>query len=181
MLLLEGLKVQYGENKALKEWIRMRFTMALVPIQRVDELYLYLIDNSEDLLDEFPQLQLYLDYLTTIYVDDDALFSVHVWNQYRPEGPRTNNHVEGYNSKLNKFIAKHPNIWEFIEKIQSEETNTRCNYTKIEHNNKLKNRGRDKIALATDLAISKANCEFLTDDDLIEFSLKLINVVPDFE
>ena len=71
--MLEGLKVQYGENAALKEWIRMSFTMALVPIERVEELYLYLIDNSEDLLDEFPQLQQYLDYLTTIYVDEDAL------------------------------------------------------------------------------------------------------------
>jgi hypothetical protein len=116
----------------------------------------------------------------TTYIED-SLFPIAVWNQYRPEGPRTNNHIEGYNSKLNRFISTHPNIWLFIEKMKNEETLMKMNYLKIVNNGKVRGRGRGKKALATDLAISAANCEFLENRDLIEFAKALVKAVPDFQ
>jgi hypothetical protein len=48
------------------------------------------------------------------------VFPLEVWNHYESE-KRTNNDIEGYNSKLEKFLGNHPNIWLFINKIKAEE------------------------------------------------------------
>ena len=44
-------------------------------------------------------------------------------NHWDNEEDRTNNKIEGYNLKLNLYLHSHPNIWKFIIKIKSEETN----------------------------------------------------------
>ena len=52
-----------------------------------------------------------------------SLFRRWEWNQFDNDGSRTNNHNEAYNGKLEKIINKpHRRIWEFVEKIKSEET-----------------------------------------------------------
>ena len=45
-----------------------------------------------------------------------------MWNQYNQKGPRTNNHVEGYNLRLNKLLRAHPNIWKFIDELKEEDS-----------------------------------------------------------
>ena len=63
-------------------------------------------------------------------------------NHYDNNGPRTNNHVEGYNAKLNKLPSK-PNIWRFIVKITNEEANAYIKYLHLEKGT-YKSRGRYK-------------------------------------
>ena len=47
------------------------------------------------------------------------------WNYYQMEGPKTNNHVEGWHSKINCAVGKaHPNIFELVELIKTEQVNT---------------------------------------------------------
>ena len=49
-------------------------------------------------------------------------FQFHQWNYFDFEGPRTNNYVEGWHSRLKKVVGKpHPNIFELIEIIKKEE------------------------------------------------------------
>ena len=39
-------------------------------------------------------------------------FKHHEWNYFNFKGPRTNYHVEGWHSRLNKVGEPHPNIYE---------------------------------------------------------------------
>ena len=61
-----------------------------------------------------------------------SLFRRWEWNQFDNDGSRTNNHNEAYNGKLEKIINKpHPSIWEFVEKIQSEDTHYKLAYYRL--------------------------------------------------
>ena len=41
------------------------------------------------------------------------------------EGPKTNNHVEGWHKKINRAVGKaHPNIFELVELFKIEQVNT---------------------------------------------------------
>ncbi len=53
------------------------------------------------------------------------MFPVRMWNMYALEGPRTNNHAEGWHSKVRKLAGKaHPNIYEAVTLFQSEQAAT---------------------------------------------------------
>ena len=54
-----------------------------------------------------------------------------VWNHFETRGPRTNNHVEGYNNKLKKFIgSKSPNIYKMIESLTIAESTSSMEHAK---------------------------------------------------
>ena len=43
-------------------------------------------------------------------------YPLKTWNYYQMEGPKTNNHVEGWHNKINRAAGKaHPNIFELVE------------------------------------------------------------------
>ena len=47
-----------------------------------------------------------------------------MWYCFDWDGPRTNNHVEGWHNKLNSFLGKrHPNIYQLMEFIKNEQAN----------------------------------------------------------
>ena len=55
------------------------------------------------------------------------------WNYFDFEGPRTNNHVEGWHSRLKKVVGKaHPNVYEIIEVFQNEEATVRMKLLNFE-------------------------------------------------
>ncbi|CAF0920696.1 unnamed protein product [Didymodactylos carnosus] len=57
------------------------------------------------------------DYLAQTHVDI-SLYGINIWNVHDAiinDLPRTNNHVEGYNSRLESNFPKHPHIYHFIE------------------------------------------------------------------
>ncbi len=57
----------------------------------------------------------------TTWVNDN--YQIRQWNYYKVDGPRTNNHVEGWHSRLKKVVGKaHPNIYELVEVIKSEDS-----------------------------------------------------------
>ncbi|XP_071145035.1 uncharacterized protein [Mytilus edulis] len=44
------------------------------------------------------------------------------WNHHQTEGPRTNNHLEGWHNKLKKRVKiAHPNIFEIINVLKKEQ------------------------------------------------------------
>ena len=47
------------------------------------------------------------------------------WNYYNYNGPRTNNHVEGWHSRSKRIVGKpHPNIFEIVDVIKKEQATT---------------------------------------------------------
>ena len=68
----------------------------------------------------------FTDYMTTTWVDNlTARFPIEMWtHDDNVEGQRTNNHLEGWHSTLNKALLRpHPNIFKFIEMLKSEQRN----------------------------------------------------------
>ena len=46
----------------------------------------------------------------------DSTWVINKWNYFDFDGPRTNNHVEGWHSRLKKVVGKpHPNTFELIQ------------------------------------------------------------------
>ena len=56
-----------------------------------------------------------------------------MWNVYQSDSFKTNNHLEGWHNRLKRLVGKaHPNVYEFVEVIQKEQTAT-INSWKLEH------------------------------------------------
>ena len=103
----------------------------------------------------------FLDYVTTTWIDGPNSFPIALWNKFGEDKLRTNNHAEGYNSRLVKKIGKTPNFWQFIEDIQNEEEAQRLR--KERHDNGvLHERYRNKIDISRDLNIMTNCCEYLS-------------------
>jgi hypothetical protein len=64
------------------------------------------------------------DYIVNTYVDSGSCrYPIHVWNVNDAlihNMPRTNNHVEGHNSRLGSLFPVHPHIFRFIELLRDE-------------------------------------------------------------
>ena len=55
------------------------------------------------------------------------------WNYYDNEGPRTNNHVEGWHTRLKKVVGKaHPNLYEIIEVMKKEQATSEIKLQQLE-------------------------------------------------
>ena len=49
------------------------------------------------------------------WIGDDSKMTMDMWNVYTETDKRTNNHVEGWDSKFAKAVGKyHPNIFQFM-------------------------------------------------------------------
>ena len=49
-------------------------------------------------------------------------YPIEMWIFFKYDGPRTNNHVEGYHTRLMRKAGKiHPNIFEVVELVSQEE------------------------------------------------------------
>ena len=99
-----------------------------------------------------------------------------LWNHYDNRGPKTNNHVEGFNSKIKRFFSSHPNIWKFILRIKSEESN--CNFKICSFKSRiLKERGRRTFDLEKDLKILDLKNQSI---DLLEYIISLTDFSHDY-
>ena len=55
-----------------------------------------------------------------------------LWNYYTYDGPRTNNRLEGWHSRLKRIVKKpHPNIYELIDVFRSEEAATNVTISQL--------------------------------------------------
>ena len=68
-----------------------------------------------------------IDDLCTYFQDSwlNGSFPIQSWIHCGNERPRTNNHVQGWDSKINAVAGKtHPNVFELVELFQSEQGTT---------------------------------------------------------
>ena len=57
-------------------------------------------------------------YVTTQWIEGDPAG----WNHHDTDGPRTNNHLEGWHGRLKKIIGKaHPNVFEMVKFLLDEQ------------------------------------------------------------
>jgi len=70
--------------------------LALIPLQDIDEGWLIIMENSPN----NEKLKLFHDYFVEQWLENEIM-SKNIWNCYQKRH-RTNNVVEGWNSRLNK-------------------------------------------------------------------------------
>ena len=76
-------------------------------------------------IDVHPQLENFNEYFVETWLAVDAKIPVGIWNVYGEDQKRTNNNVEGWNSKFSKLARKHHNnIFEFVDAIRTEQAAT---------------------------------------------------------
>ncbi|CAF1018080.1 unnamed protein product [Brachionus calyciflorus] len=124
-----GLVGEYGKMDAIYDWLNMFKSLAFL---RPDCL-----ESAWQIIQKFrpsnnPKLIEFHDYFKDTWYQKPK-FSYELWNHYYTEGPRTNNHVEGYNLKINKYIDySHPHIYSAINTLKCLETSTGLNFFQIE-------------------------------------------------
>ena len=102
-----GLQDEYKSNPDLNEMVSKMLALSLCPIQFVRVSW-------SSIKSAAPQVH-NIDELCKYYEDTwlNGSFPIASWNHYATEGPRTNNHVEGWHKKLNVAAGKtHPNVFE---------------------------------------------------------------------
>ena len=119
-----GLSVQYTQaDGAVREHVRSVALLAHLPPADILEEWLALMGECP--IDVHPQLENFNDYFVETWRADDANIPVGFWNVSGEDQKRTNNNVEGWNSKFSKHTHKHhPNIFEFVDAIRKEQAAT---------------------------------------------------------
>jgi len=146
-------------------------------LNKVEDFWLQTLENIPP-RDDYTKLT---DYVTETWIEEQ--FSQPAWNHYQTEGPRTNNHLEGWYNKLKKRVGvTHPTIYKIIEEFKKEQA---VNEIKIEqysnggHKHKRAKKYREIDArlatLKTELTTGAKT--FIEYSDAASYLLKLVQVV----
>ena len=120
-----GLAEQYKNDDSVKTWVRRAAGLPLLPMNEVQNTWLEAMRTTPAV----PRAVEFSDYVVTTWVDDDARFPLRMWNHFINAGPRTNNNVEGFHSRVNRLLPhRHPNIYRFVELIKGIE---KCERAKL--------------------------------------------------
>jgi hypothetical protein len=96
------------------------YSLALVPLDKVDECFKRVEEVSNNLVDEKKNkinVTSILKYFKSTWMD--GRWKMEHWNYYDYLGRRTNNDLEGFNRQLNRFLhSPHPNIYKFVDHIK---------------------------------------------------------------
>lgn len=91
--------------------------LPLLPLDKVEDYWLHTLENAPDRQD----CTRVTDYVTETWMN--GRFSPPTLNHYQTEGPRTNNHLEGWHNKLKKRVKiTHPSIYAIIKEVKKEQT-----------------------------------------------------------
>jgi hypothetical protein len=180
-LCIEGLKEQYKNDANLRKWVKQVICLALIPVEKVEDVFEQLCMEKPDYNEKIDN---FLDYVLLNYIRNDEndryVFPLEVWNHYESE-KRTNNDIEGYNSKLEKFLGTHPNIWLFINKIKAEESTATLKYMRI-NNDTLSYRKRNAVDVDRDLEIQNAKIRYLTNKiNIMEYLNEVSDCVCNYD
>ncbi|CAF3003323.1 unnamed protein product [Rotaria socialis] len=103
------------------DWFLCAIGLALIPQHLVERIW---TDATDESTPHHHSSVKFNDYLVSTYVDSSSCrYPIHLWNVNDAvvnNLPRTNNHVEGYNSRLGTLFPTHPHIFRFIELLCDE-------------------------------------------------------------
>ena len=118
-----GLASDYSnpQDTTLKNFVQKMGAITFCPPAFVQPAWISVQQEAPQL----PRVDEQISRVHLCYMGARQLYQIRQWNYYKIEGPRTNNHVEGWHSRLKKIVGKaHPNIYELVEVIKKEEALT---------------------------------------------------------
>ena len=87
----------------------------------IDSTFQYLLSIQLESLNS-DKLGFFVNYFESTWVCRDSKFPIDIWIHYETAGPQSNNHVEGYNLKFNRYVETiHPNVYKLIQVISDQE------------------------------------------------------------
>ncbi len=118
----------------MSEWFRCVCALALLPMPLVDDECERLMQCAEPLIQRYPNLRKWCDsYINTYH---EGKFPISLWHHFKSVGPRTNNHLEGYNNRLKTLSTAHPDIFSSIDLFRAEENNAQLAWFSAEKGDK---------------------------------------------
>ncbi|CAF0916621.1 unnamed protein product [Brachionus calyciflorus] len=123
-----GLTNDFKNKREISEWLNYFKSLPFVPIDQIQkvlkEIMNVIPNKSQDKLLEF------LNYFERTWINH-FVFTPLLWNHFETKGPRTNNHVEGFNHKINNYIDNnHPHVYSAINTLKCLETTVSLNFFK---------------------------------------------------
>ncbi|CAK9292258.1 unnamed protein product [Gordionus sp. m RMFG-2023] len=80
--------------------------------------------NCYIMASENPMLMDFMEYMDTTWLGLNAIFPHGIWTRYKVDGPRTNNHLEGFHHALKRKTAHaHPNVYILIKTLIGHHSN----------------------------------------------------------
>ena len=123
-----GLQVAYRENHNVGRFIRQTAALAFVPEQFVRLTWIGIkaaAPHQVHGVDDFSR------YFEVTWLAGNYCLSL--WNVYESPGERTNNHIEGWHSKLKRVVGKsHPNVFEIVEVFKLEQAATEVSLCQLQ-------------------------------------------------
>lgn len=106
-----GLQIPYRDNNDVKTLVRRAAILPLIPMDAIEDVWFQALEDRDDA--NITQItQTFTDYVTEQWVEGDRTR----WNHFGTQGPRTNNNIEGWHSKIKKMTQQaHPNIFTAIK------------------------------------------------------------------
>ncbi|CAM2724926.1 unnamed protein product [Rotaria socialis] len=116
-----GERSKTEEKRKGSQWFLCAIGLALIPVHLVEKTWAEAMDEHTP---NHRSSVKFNDYIVSTYVDRTSCrYPVTLWNvndALNSNIPRTNNHVEGYNSRLGSLFPVHPHIYKFIELLRDE-------------------------------------------------------------
>ncbi|XP_060062830.1 uncharacterized protein LOC132543355 [Ylistrum balloti] len=108
-----GLQTDYKNLPEVQKLFRRAAALPLIPLHQVEDYWLHALEDAPQRED----CQKLTHYVTETWIE--GRHPQPTWNHFLTEGPRTNNHLEGWHNKLKKRVkTAHPNIYKIIEEFQ---------------------------------------------------------------
>ncbi|KAK3094472.1 hypothetical protein FSP39_002187, partial [Pinctada imbricata] len=154
-------------NTCVKAWLNK------IPLPNLDDYWLHAVADAPPRTD----CTRLLDYVAETWME--GRLSPETWNHFSTNGPRTNNHLEGWHNKLKKRVgASHPHIYKLINIFQKEQAANEVKmvqYTSVGTRRKMSKKYRDvdeKLSnLKADLLAGRKTC--VEYGDAASYLLKL--------
>lgn len=108
-------------RKKAKEWLLAAIGLALIPPNLIEKTW---TEAMDEITPDHRSSVKFNDYMVSTYVDiTSSRYSIELWNVNNAllkNLPRTNNHVEGNNSRLGSLFPIRPHLFRFIELLRDE-------------------------------------------------------------
>ncbi|CAF1210237.1 unnamed protein product, partial [Didymodactylos carnosus] len=93
----------------IRELYKKTCALAFMPQEEVRNLWVNVMDEFQNI----ERINQFYDYVTSTWIDDDALFHISLWNYFNFKSLRTNNNLEGGHYRLNNDLnhINHPFLY----------------------------------------------------------------------
>ena len=153
-----GLQIHYKTNDDINRLVRRAAVLPLLPMQNIEDVWLHTLEDIDN-ADTNINTVSFTDYVTEQWVENNR----DLWNHHNTEGPRTTNNLEGWHHKLKSHVQHpHPNIYNLIKLIQSQQSATEIRLIQYAAGGKRIQRKRKYVQIDNRLATLKERLSYYT-------------------